>query len=675
MYISKISLKNIRGFESLDFDLDRGNGEFAGWTVFTGSNGSGESTLLKAIAYCLVPPDARVSLQPIASFFCRKSSVPLTCQIRLRFSPSAADDEIPANFSQKKPYSEDIHSYEEANFITTNSGALLSGVFSHHQADRRPSGEPLKGWFSCGYGPFRRITSPKENVEPIQRTKDSERFATLFLEAATLSEVDPWLTALRFQQLEGSQPAADQLAFFLDLMRDSLLPDRFFVDHVDSRGLWLMDSNGVELSWFDMSDGHRVAIILVADIVPHMIATFGLEGLYGRDEQGKIFLKRSGVVLIDEIDAHLHPSWQREIGFWLKRHFRKVQFLVTSHSPIILQAADPNGLFVLPEPGSGDEPRRLSDEEYRKIVASTVDTALLSEALGLQNTRSDEAVESRSSYSELIAKKHAASSFPLPKRTRDKSLSFLFPPIRRVKMRKIERVVLAEAIARELERYQAEVDGSPKAGFSATTHWEIRRRLETVLGVLATLKQMAGPGELCMYCVNNESRDIEHFRPKSEYRDRMYVWENLLLCCSICGGKKGKQFPTDGDQPLLIDPTIENPWEYLDFEPRTGNIMARVDPISEGPIPKGRETVRVFELNKRQALANGYKKTFGRLKTLVEELLQREFSDDSVERLKEADDHGLLGWCFGEVGQKVQPFSLFREAKPQEWAICQRAFA
>ena len=239
--------------------------------------------------------------------------------------------------------------------------------------------------FGSRYGPFRRISAPKENVEQIQKTKDTERFATLFFEGATLSEVDPWLTQLRFQQLEGSEPAGDQLTSFLNLVRDSFLPDGFSVDRVDSKGLWLKNPNGVELSWFDMSDGHRTAVTLVADIVRHMIATFGLDGFYDRDEQGKIYIKRSGVVLIDEIDAHLHPSWQREIGFCFKRHFPKIQFLVTSHSPIILQAADPNGLFVLPEPGSEDEPHRLSDDEYRKIVASTVDTALLSEAFGLQN--------------------------------------------------------------------------------------------------------------------------------------------------------------------------------------------------------------------------------------------------------------------------------------------------
>lgn len=111
--------------------------------------------------------------------------------------------------------------------------------------------------------------------------------------------------------------------------------------------------------------------------------------------------------MIDEIDAHLHPEWQREIGFWLTRHFPKIQFLVTTHSPIICQAADKNGLFVLPEPGSGDEPRALPDDEYRKIISSRPDTILLTSAFNLQNTRSPRAVEGRADYAKLMAKQRA----------------------------------------------------------------------------------------------------------------------------------------------------------------------------------------------------------------------------------------------------------------------------
>ena len=120
-----------------------------------------------------------------------------------------------------------------------------------------------------------------------------------------------------------------------------------------------------------------------------------------------MFIRRSGVVLIDEIDAHLHPEWQREIGFWLKRHFPNIQFIVTSHSPLICQAADPNGLFVLPEPGSDEPARALTPEEYQEVISSRPDTILRSAAFGLQNTRSPVAVEARSAFADLRTKQRA----------------------------------------------------------------------------------------------------------------------------------------------------------------------------------------------------------------------------------------------------------------------------
>ena len=63
MYIHKVTLRNIRGFETLDFALARPNGSYAGWTVFTGDNGSGKSTLLKAIAVGLLEKGTARSLQ------------------------------------------------------------------------------------------------------------------------------------------------------------------------------------------------------------------------------------------------------------------------------------------------------------------------------------------------------------------------------------------------------------------------------------------------------------------------------------------------------------------------------------------------------------------------------------------------------------------------------------
>ena len=195
------------------------------------------------------------------------------------------------------------------------------------------------------------------------------------------------------------------MALLLDILSDDLLPSQIVVDRVDSDGLWLKDKNGIKFDWSDMSDGYRSALALLADILRHLLKdNYNVDGLV---DNGTLIIKRSGVVLIDEIDAHLHPEWQQKIGFWLKRHFPNIQFLVTTHSPIICQAADDNGLFVLPEPGSQEKPKALSKEEYNKVIASRPDTILLTSAFGLQNTRSPRAVEGRAEYAKLQVKQRA----------------------------------------------------------------------------------------------------------------------------------------------------------------------------------------------------------------------------------------------------------------------------
>jgi len=236
---------------------------------------------------------------------------------------------------------------------------------------------------------------------------DSEKFVTLFQEAASLAEVDQWLRSLHHKSLENKLEARKKLQLLIDILQDELMPNQIKVDRVDSDGLWLRDKNGVELNWSDMSDGYRSALALFADIFRHITNSALFLPHYDKNQDGTVCMEQKGVVLIDEIDAHLHPEWQQKIGFWLKRHFPNIQFLVTTHSPIICQAADDNGLFVLPEPGSHDQPKALSKEEYNKVIASRPDTILLTSAFGLQYTRSPRAVEGRIEYAKLKAKRRA----------------------------------------------------------------------------------------------------------------------------------------------------------------------------------------------------------------------------------------------------------------------------
>lgn len=406
MYIDRITLKNIRGFENLEFDLCRGDAKYAGWTVFTGDNGAGKSSLLKAIAVALTGRDVARSLQPSFHRWIREGAENQESKIELMIVPEKGTDEFSEKGQtayKKFPATVILKSNEKDTSIESSGGPGSKKSL----AQRGLWSANSHGWFSCGYGPFRRVFGASPEATRLMVGPTTERFVTMFQEAASLFEVDQWLRNLSHKKLEGKLAESEHLDLLLEILRDDLMPNKITIDRVDSDGLWLKDRNGLQLAWSEMSDGYRAALALLADILRHLINAYGIDGLAKRGEDGKLRIVRSGVVMIDEIDAHLHPEWQREIGFWLKGHFPNIQFLVTTHSPIICQAADENGLFVLPEPGSTTAPRPLTDEEYKKVIASRPDTILLTAAFGLQNTRSPRAVEGRAEYAKLMAKQRA----------------------------------------------------------------------------------------------------------------------------------------------------------------------------------------------------------------------------------------------------------------------------
>ena len=408
MYLHKITLTNIRGFQSLDFDLQRPDKSYAGWTVFTGDNGSGKSTLLKSIAIGLTGRDTARSLQPSFNKWVRHDAPSSKGHIDLEIIRVKKDDALTGGGKSPGEKFPAQLLFENGGKETTLKVEIPEGRSKSYQTPERTIwSSSSTGWFCCGYGPFRRVFGESPIAQRLMSAPSTERFVTMFEEAASLAEVDRWLRELDHKKHEQKAAQRSQLAILLQMLRQDLLPNEISVDRVDSDGLWLKDRNGVEISWASMSDGYRSALALVTDILRHLINAYGHENLLTQTLDGNIEVARSGVVLIDEIDAHLHPEWQREIGFWLKKHFPKIQFIVTTHSPIICQAADPGGLFVLPEPGSDLEPHRLTEEDRNKIVASRPDTILRSPAFGLQSTFSPVAVEKRAEYARIEGKKRS----------------------------------------------------------------------------------------------------------------------------------------------------------------------------------------------------------------------------------------------------------------------------
>jgi hypothetical protein len=395
-------LENLKGFPALDFDFSRPQGDYAGWTVITGENASGKTALLKAIALAVLGPDVARALQPSLEGWIRRSASLATIAVEIVADDS---DRFAQGRRPEKPFWSELELRSNGTSITTLvPGNRLRG--KKKGPIHGPWSETTDGWFAAGYGPFRRLYGASPDAQRLMSGPNRvARFATMFREDATLGECEIWLKDLHYKRLEQRARESGLLEAVLRILNAEFLRNNLVVDRIDSDGLWLTDGSGTVLPLADMSEGYRAAIAMLVDIIRHLTSVYGSDAVLGRASH---ILDFPGVVLIDEVDSHLHPEWQRQIGFWLKRHFPSMQFIVTTHSPLICQAADPSGLFHLPAPGADVPPFRLSDEDYCEVIKSKVDAIYLSPVFEMKHTRSPRAVAAREKFAQLEAKRKSA---------------------------------------------------------------------------------------------------------------------------------------------------------------------------------------------------------------------------------------------------------------------------
>lgn len=243
-------------------------------------------------------------------------------------------------------------------------------------------------------------------------------------------------------------------------------------------------------------------------------------------------------------------------------------------------------------------------------------------------------------------------------------------------MRRVIRPLLPGSVQAYLNKRQSAANQRRARGtLDIERDWKSARQTKAIGTVLKTLQQMMGARERCMYCVDSHGGDIEHFRPKARYRGRAFQWSNMLLCCTECGRFKGSQFPIANRRPMLIDPSAEDPWQHLDFDPDTGNLTARFDLRANDWSAKGATTVAVLRLDRREAMAAGYVSTYRRLTGVLQASLASLAAGATtapvlLAALQAADDHGLLPWIFSGAGHALVPFSELRQHYPQVWADC-----
>ncbi len=403
MFVERVRIKNVRGFRELDLELGRPEGDASGWTVLAGRNGSGKSTLLQAIALAVSGPATARSLKESFAGWVREGEPKAEVKAEL----SADGDVIAAPVGKLQlPLRVGIEWRATEENHEPELGTISRSWDPRAQGAGGPWYEHAIGWFLAGYGPTRRLTGHGTAAQRLMSGPPRiARLVSLFREDASLLECVEWLREIYLRRLEGKPGAAELEEQVLRLLNDGLLPGTTRVEHIDSEGLWV-SQEGVLLPLEELSDGYRTTAALVMDLVRHLHLWFGelqLDERTGAAEPGCRVLNR-GVVLIDEVDLHLHVTWQQRIGFWLKAHFPHIQFIVATHSPFICQAADPGGLIRLPAPGEERPVEHVGEEVYHTVVNGTIDDAVLTELFGLESPHSEEAEALRRRVARLEAR-------------------------------------------------------------------------------------------------------------------------------------------------------------------------------------------------------------------------------------------------------------------------------
>ena len=322
MRVTSLKLANVRMMEAAEFRFQRGV------NLIVGVNGVGKTTALQALGACLsayVKHANRLKWQT-------ETFTPDD----IRIGADALSVECDAQIGSMA-YSYLIHKPRETNVPQKNVGmpreqihntptrATFLGDSPQVATGREPEGRPLTVMYSTN----RAVPSERAPGRNVAGGGTAAAFADAFANRELrLGEFAHWMRAqevLRLQHLS----AAKALTAFEDAA-SRFLPEyrNLRVDDSGKRLQLLIDRGGITVAVKQMSDGERGTLALVLDLARRLVQA--------NPEMSDPVAQAEAVVLIDEIELHLHPMWQRQIIGKLVNTFPSCQFIATTHSPQVI---------------------------------------------------------------------------------------------------------------------------------------------------------------------------------------------------------------------------------------------------------------------------------------------------------------------------------------------------
>lgn len=298
MYITKIKLTNIRSFESLNLEFDLGQARLP-WTLILGDNATGKTALLRAIAVGLCDePSAAGLIKESEEGYIRRGAKSGLIEVTIK--PSATSG----------------RTYKIRTLIQKID--IRGGGYEIVKKSKRIG--PNISWnniFVCGYGAGRGTsgTGDISGYSPINAVY------SLFNYSEGLQ--NPELILHRIGKHETT-------AKVLQFLSDFVLGTKRRGDiKLSGSGITLTGPWGKDMPLRDIADGLKTSFLWLSDFIGWALSD---------QPTVKDLSEIEGIVLIDELEQHLHPAWQEQIIASLRTQFPKVQFIATTHSPILVSS-------------------------------------------------------------------------------------------------------------------------------------------------------------------------------------------------------------------------------------------------------------------------------------------------------------------------------------------------
>lgn len=381
MYLRHLEIDGMKLLREFSLDFTR-DGQPRMWTVLVGRNGLCKTSILRAIALAASGRDLanQLAVQLWSSFPDRRSEQGRAVNIRAVFDLGAP---LPAGQTRQLPHLPDTPERRLCSELTLSTGHRVFEARSGWGSScgsamdgtdplARVRSQSLPFWFVGAYGVGRSLPAGDGRLDDRVRT----RMESLF-DVGSLIATD---FAKRFSETFGDQVANIYIAALRDvvLRHVDLLPDLRDFDIRPPASTQSLDFGPqcriqagkqpllLPPEW--LSHGYQTTLAWLADVVGHLVwDAFVAAG--GTIELAPEAMQ--GLVLVDELDLHLHPSWQVGLIPAIRQTFPNLQFVVTTHSPMLLAGLEADEIIMLEQDTDSGDVIGRQPERAPKLMTGT----------------------------------------------------------------------------------------------------------------------------------------------------------------------------------------------------------------------------------------------------------------------------------------------------------------